>query len=47
MAPCMSIGQAAGTAAAVASKRGVAPRQLSGAELRKLLLAQAVRLLGA
>jgi hypothetical protein len=45
MAPCMSIGQAAGTAAALSVRRGVAPRQLDGAELRTLLVAQGARLL--
>lgn len=45
MAPCMSIGQAAGTAAAVSAKKGIMPREIDGGELRRLLIAQGVRLL--
>lgn len=33
--PCMSLGEAAGTAAAMAVQRGVHPRALDGAELRR------------
>ena len=45
MAPCMSIGQAAGTAAALASKSGITPRQVNPLELRKTLQKQGDRLL--
>ena len=45
MAPCMSIGQAAGTAAALASKSGISPRQVDPIQLRKTLQSQGVRLL--
>jgi hypothetical protein len=46
MAPCMSIGQAAGTAAALASRRGVIPRELDPLVVRDVLIRQGVRLLG-
>jgi hypothetical protein len=36
-AQCMAYGQAAGTAAALAVERGVAARELDGAELRRAL----------
>jgi hypothetical protein len=39
---CMAQGQAAGTAAALASQAGVAPRQLDVGALRKTLLANGV-----
>ena len=45
MAPCMSIGQAAGTAAALAAGKGVPPRQLDVADIRKTLKSQGVRLM--
>lgn len=44
MAPCMSIGQAAGTAAALAVKQNLPPRKLDVAELRAALVRQGVRL---
>ena len=42
--PCFVTGQAAGVAAALAAKKGIAPRALPYAELRKALLAQDVYL---
>lgn len=39
MATCMAIGQAAGTAAAMATSRGIAPAQVSSSELRSTLQA--------
>ena len=46
MAPCMSIGQAAGTAAALAAQASITPRQIDPVKLRQTLQAQGVRLLG-
>ncbi len=46
MAPCMSLGQAAGTAAALAAREAVAPRRLDGAKVRAALVKQGVRFLG-
>ena len=43
MAPCMAIGQAAGTAAALAAKAGKRPRELDGAYVREVLTRQGVR----
>ncbi len=40
MAQCMALGEAAGTAAAVAVKRGIGPRQVDVAELQRLLREQ-------
>jgi hypothetical protein len=40
MLPMMAIGQAAGTAAALSAKQGVAPRGLDVAELQRTLTAQ-------
>jgi hypothetical protein len=45
MAPCMSIGQAAGTAAALAVQADRTPRQLDPVKIRQTLLTQDVRLL--
>ncbi len=45
MAPCMSLGQAAGTAAALAARQGIVPRQLDGAKVRAALMQQGVRFL--
>jgi hypothetical protein len=45
MAPCMSLGQAAGTAAALAAREGITPRQLDGAKVRAALVQQGVRFL--
>ena len=42
--PAMGTGQAAGLAVCVAIDRGVAPRELDGRELRKLLIAEGVEL---
>ncbi|MFA6591783.1 MAG: FAD-dependent oxidoreductase [Bacteroidales bacterium] len=42
MPPCMAMGQAAGTAAAIAIKGGTTPRNLSADDLRKSLLEQKV-----
>ena len=42
--PCFVTGQAAGVAAALSAKKGIAPRALPYAELRKALLAQDVYL---
>jgi hypothetical protein len=39
-APCMGFGQAAGTAAALAVRSNVTPREVDGREVRNLLLAQ-------
>ena len=44
IAPCFATGQAAGTAAALAAKKGTAPRALAYAELRGELLRQGVYL---
>ncbi len=44
MAPVMAIGQAAGTAAALASLEGIPPRRLDIADLQKALLAQGAEL---
>jgi hypothetical protein len=44
MVPCMHWGQAAGTAAAMAVKRGVPPRNVDVADLRKTLESQDVNL---
>jgi ribulose 1,5-bisphosphate synthetase/thiazole synthase len=45
MAPCMSIGQAAGTAAAMAIKEGVTPRQIDAKRIRTRLAEQGAPLL--
>ena len=45
MAPIMSIGQAAGTAAALAAKEGVTPRKVDVSRIREALVKQGVRLL--
>ena len=45
MAPCMSLGQAAGTAAAMATKEAVTPRQLDAKRIRKQLAEQGAPLL--
>jgi len=45
MAPCMSIGQAAGTAAALAAQASMTPRQIDPVKLRQTLQSQGVRLL--
>lgn len=45
MAPCMALGQAAGTAAALAVRKGITPRRLDAAELRGALVAAGVRLM--
>jgi hypothetical protein len=42
--PCMITGEAAGTAAAMCAKAGVAPRDLDASELRKRLTDQGVDL---
>jgi hypothetical protein len=44
MAPAMAVGHASGCAAALAAKKGVAPRNLDPQELRKLLLSQKAEL---
>jgi hypothetical protein len=44
---CMGMGQAAGLAAALCAAEGKLPAQLDGAQLRRLLLAKGVGLLGA
>jgi hypothetical protein len=44
MAPVMAIGQAAGAAAALASRSGILPRQLDAASLQAALIAQGVEL---
>ena len=44
MVPCMHWGQAAGTAAAIASKQRISPRQVDIATLRKTLESQGVNL---
>jgi len=44
MIPCMHWGQAAGTAAAIACKQGISPRQVDAALLRKTLESQGVNL---
>ena len=44
MPPVCSLGQAAGVAAAVCAKRGCAPKELDGAEVRKLLAEAGARL---
>ncbi len=44
IATSMSMGQAAGHAAALAAERGVAPRELDGRELRALLVREGARL---
>ena len=44
MIPCMHWGQAAGTAAAIASKQGISTRQVDAAVLRKALQSQGVNL---
>jgi ribulose 1,5-bisphosphate synthetase/thiazole synthase len=44
MIPCMHWGQAAGTAAAIASKQGISPRKVNAALLRKTLESQGVNL---
>ncbi len=44
MVGCMTCGQAAGAAAALAAREGVAPRNLSVRSLQRLLLQQGVRL---
>ena len=41
---CMNTGQAAGTAAALAVERGTAPREISGEELRQVLVRQGMEL---
>ena len=46
MAPCMSIGEAAGTAAALAGVSGQPPRHVDVAKLREMLTSQGARLLG-
>ena len=44
MPPVCSLGQAAGVAAAVCAKRGCAPKELDGAEVRRLLAEAGARL---
>jgi hypothetical protein len=44
MAPITAIGQAAGTAAALAAKDGVQPRRLDVSRLQQALLAQGAEL---
>jgi hypothetical protein len=44
MIPCMHWGQAAGTAAAIASKQRISPRQVDASTLRKTLESQGVNL---
>jgi len=44
MVTTMAIGQAAGTAAALAARQGIAPRKLDVAELQEALMAQGVEL---
>ena len=44
MPSCMAMGQAAGAAAAMCAERGIAPRKLDAASLRKNLAAQGVNL---
>ena len=44
MVPTMAIGQAAGTAAALAAKRGIAPRALDVSDLHKTLMSQGAEL---
>lgn len=44
IAPCFATGQAAGVAAALAARRGIAPRNVPVAELREALLRQRVYL---
>jgi hypothetical protein len=44
MVPVMAIGQAAGTAAALAARKGVAPRDLDVDELQRTLIAQGAEL---
>ena len=41
---CTALGQAAGTAAALAAQRSITPRELPGVEVRDALLAQGVKL---
>ena len=43
-ATCMNTGQAAGTAAALCVQRGIQPRELSGSELRQILIEQGMEL---
>ena len=47
MTPCMAMGEAVGVAAALAAKRGVAPRDVSAADIRAELSRRGVRLEGA
>jgi hypothetical protein len=44
MIPIMAIGEAAGTAAALAARQGVAPRALDVSTLQETLLAQGAEL---
>ena len=44
IAPCFVTGQAAGVAAALAARKGVAPRALAYSDLKAALLAQKVYL---
>jgi len=44
MVPCMHFGQAAGTAAAIAVKQGISPRQVDIPTFRKTLESQGVNL---
>jgi hypothetical protein len=44
MPGCMATGQAAGTAAALAARRSIMPRQIDVTELRRILIQQGVRL---
>ena len=46
MTPCMAMGEAVGVAAALAAKRGVAPRDVSAADIRAELSRRGVRLEG-
>ena len=47
MTPCMAMGEAVGVAAALAAKRGVAPRNVPAADIRAELSRRGVRLEGA
>ena len=44
MTPCMAMGEAVGVAAALSAKRGIVPRALPAAEIRRVLSERGVRL---